>query len=414
MKRFICIFVCFPILLTGCWNRREPKNLSLISSVLYDRSDDGTYKTILEIINPEAEGGPVGGGGEKSPIITVEGEGISIPEAIRMTSQSLERSLFAGQTLVRFFTEKLAKHDIMSVQDYFFRDPLTDEKPYVVVVKGDNPEKIFECKLGLSENLGNYIDGLKVSQHNFITRSVFVDTLTFIKDYFNEGKQPVAGVVEITEEVQSEKNDNKSAGGSDDGNEKSGNTKGSEKRYKLIYTGLAAFKDKKLVGYMDDMEASCYNILTNNFGNGVINLSEDGGGNLNTVRIASAKTDINPSLKDDKLSFDINIRCSNTLTQVSDKYDISKSEPLKELETLFNKTLKEHIGSTIEKAQKAFKSDIFGFGIAVHSKYPKEWKDMKTNWDNAFSLAEVNVSVQSKITRSGQLKKPLLLKEDAS
>jgi spore germination protein KC len=408
MKRLICILICFPLLLAGCWNRREPKNLSLISSALYDLSDDGTYKTILEIINPEAEGGPAGTGDGKSPIITVKGEGGSVPEAIRMTSLSLERSLFAGQTLVRFFTEKFAKNDIISVQDYFCRDPLTDENPFVVVVKGDNPEKIYECKLGLSDNLGNYIDGLKESQHNFISRSVFVDTLTFIKDYLNEGKQPVAGSVEITEEEkQSEKNDNKGTGG---GQEKSEGSKDAEKEYKLIYSGLAAFKDKKLVGFMDDKEAGCYNILINNFGNGVVNLDAEGGG-LDIVRIAAVKTEVIPVFNGDDLSFDINIRIKTTLTQATDKYDISKPKSLAKISERFNKKMKKIVTSTIEKAQKEFKSDIFGFGTVVHNKHPKKWKELRKNWDDVFTQVKINVSVKSEIRRSGQLKQPLLVKE---
>ncbi len=409
MKRIICLMICLLLFLSGCWNRREPKNLSLISSALYDLKDDGIYKATLEVINPEAEGGPAGGGGNKSPVVTVTGEGNSLPEAIRHTSMSLERNLFAGQTLLRLFSEKLAKTDLVTDLDYFFRDPLTDENPLIVVVKGDNPDRIFTCKLGLSENLGNYIDNLRVSQHNFISRSVFVDSLTFMKDYLNEGKQPVAGVVEIVEEEAepSAASEDESA----DSAEGSGDSASSieEGKPTLKYSGLAAFKGKKLVGYMDGIEAGCYNILTNNMGNGIVNLND--GGALSVIRIASSKAEILPSFEDEKLKFEVKLRFKNTLIQASEQTDIGKADQLKKTEEQFNRQMEDLFEKVIQKAQTEFQSDIFGFGNAVHRKLPKQWKKLKETWDDTFSAAKVHVTVQSDIERGGQMKEPLLAEE---
>ena len=42
--------------------------------------------------------------------------------------------------------------------------------------------------------------------------------------------------------------------------------------------------------------------------------------------------------------------------------------------------MKETINQTIETVQKQYKSDIFGFGEAIHRSNPKEWKKIKKQW----------------------------------
>lgn len=414
-KRLLVLF-CIPFILqlTGCWSRREPKTLALISSALYDLNEDGIYNITVEIINPEAQGGPQGGGGEKSPTLTVSGEGRSLPEALRKTAGSLERNIFAGQTLAHFYTERYAKKDIIKDQDYFLRDYLTDEKPLVIVVKGDNPELIFNTALGLSNTAGNYIDDLHRTQDNFISTAVFIDTFRFLRDYYMEGKQPVAGVAEIVEDdTQSSGNEGNSdkSGGKASGEGSRGDdsgTSGKDKKYKIKYEGLAAFKDEKLVGYLDGTETRAYKLLTNTVGNSVVSLVDDD--DVTAIRIDKSKASLSASAADKdmkKVKLSAKIKMDISVIQAGEDIDVTSFKDLRATEERLNRKIKDEILRTIKKAQTEFESDIFGFGRAMHANRPGDWRKFRKNWDEVFSGAEISVSVESSINRSGLIKESI-------
>lgn len=398
-KRILCLILCIGISLTlsGCYGREEPKTLAIVLSSLYDIKDDGSYQVTAEIINPAAHGGPSGPASGKNPTITAVSEGKSIPEAVKNVSESLEKTIFSRLNEVRFFSEEFAKKNMVSVMDFFTRDHLTDEYPLIVIIKDEDPKRIYSSMLGLSDTVGDYFESLSIQQPNTISRSVFIDTLEFIKDYYEDGKQPVAGVAELVEceDKPSEKTgaDSQTSQGSED-----------NKKYKIKYEGLAAFKDGKLVGYMDGIETRSYNLIMNKIKSA--NVSIPSGDDFTVITIKNSKSDIKTTIKNDQIAIDVKIKMDMSIIQEGGVIDISKSEPLKEVEDSINKKMKEEITASIKKAQTEFQSDIFGFGKAVHIQHPQKWEEIKESWDDYFAKASINVTVESSADRSGEIKQP--------
>ncbi len=403
MKKGLCVIfsVILSISLSGCWSRREPKTLALTNSSIYDLCDEG-YKITVEVINPAALGGPQESGSGKNPNITVTSTGVSIPEAIRNASESLERTIFAGHHKVRFFTEKFAEDNMVFLMDYLLRDHLTDESPLVVVIRHDKPELIYSSMLGLSETVGDYITSISKTQPSLSSTSVFVKNIDFIRDYYDHGKQPVSGLVDIIEcEFKPSNNTITNYGGAN---------QSSDSNYRIVYRGLAAFKDESLVGYMDEIETRSYNLITNNVKNALVSFpSEDG---QTVVIVTRSRADIKVKVEGDTAVIDVGLNTDLSLIQQSGISDISESGPLKRAEATFNQHLTDNITAAIEKAQKEFESDIFGFGQAMHRQHPKKWREIKENWDDYFAKAAVNVSVKSAINRSGEIKQPFRLEAE--
>lgn len=407
VKRGLCIILCviLSISLSGCWSRKEPKTLALVNSAIYDLGDNGGYQVTIEVINPAAQGSAKEGGSGKSPNITATSSGISLPEAIRNVAESLERIVFGGHNKVRFFSERFAQKNMSSIMDYLLRDHLTDENPLMVIIRHDDPEQVYSCMLGLSETVGDYLDSMSETQPDTTSKSVFVKTLDFIKDYYDEGKQPVAGVVELVE-CESKPSNNASTDSSNA--QGSQNSQGSsDKKYRIVYKGLAAFKDDKLVGYMDEIEARAYNFITGNIGRAVISIVSE---NSETVVIVQdSKAEIKTEIKDDQITVNVKIETQMSIIQENGTIDISKMEPLKSVEAAVNRQLAEEITAAIQKAQTEFQSDIFGFGQSVHKQHPEKWNEIKENWDDYFAKAAINVSVESTVDRSGEIKQPFKL-----
>jgi spore germination protein KC len=398
MKKTLCValIIMLMLLLTGCWSRQEPKTLALVNSVIYDLGIDETYKVTIEVINPSAQGGPQGNSSGKSPNITAMGMGVSIPETIRSLSESLDRAIFGGHNKVRFFSEQFAQNDITLAMDYVLRDPLTDENPLMVVIRNEEPNRIYTCLLGLSDTVGDYLEGISETQPNTMSQAVFINTLDFVKAYYDEGRQPVTGVVELVEcESKPSKNTVTETDGSQ-GDE--------DVEYKIVYKGLAAFKDKKLVGYMDAVETRAYNIVVNNAKKAVVSIVWEESETV--VLTQNPKAEIKTELNDGRATVNIEIKAKLSVLQENGMHDISDPEALKVIEAAFNEQLAGEISAAVQRAQLEFKSDIFGFGQALHRQNPGQWREIKDDWDYHFSKAEVNVSVKSEIDRSGEIKHP--------
>ncbi len=403
---FALLLALLTLLPAGCWDREEPKNLASVNSILYDRLENGQYRVVLEVMNPVSANGSGGSNGnEKNPYSTACGEGPSTREAINNVSRSLEKTVFSGHSKVRFFTERFAREEMLPLLEVLTRDRLMDETPLMIVIKDETPEDIHFSVVGLSDMVGDYFTGLVKQQMYQTSKSVSVTTLDFIKDYYMQGKQPVMGVAELVEE-KSKTTENT---GGEDSQEASGSGEGEggDAPRIILYEGLAAFKDSRLVGYMNGDEARAYNLIVNTVEASFVSIPSGEG--QTTIKIAGSKADIKASLEDDQISFQVNIKTTLRIAGESGDLDISRAEPLKVIEARFNALLRSEVEAAIRRAQTEFQSDIFGFGRQMHIQYPERWPELRENWDDHFSSARIEVAVESSVVRTGQIKKPLAM-----
>jgi hypothetical protein len=159
----------------------------------------------------------------------------------------------------------------------------------VVIIKGEKPEMIYSCTLGISDTVGDYMENLSESQPNVISTSVFVSNLDFIKDYYDDGIQPVAGLAEIVECDEKPSTNEASEQGSQT------SQSSSDKTYKINYEGLAAFKGGQLVGYMNGTETRAYNFITNNIETAPVSIPS--GDDFTVALVKGSNADIKRLLK---------------------------------------------------------------------------------------------------------------------
>ncbi len=401
MKKIITAFFFVLILLTlsGCWSRKEPKTLAIAESGLFDKKENGNYELTTEILNPFAIGSVKTGGSSKNPSFIIKSEGISIPETLRNSTKYLDKSNFGGHAKARLFTERFVKNDMTDLIDFLLRESLGDENPMMFVIKDENPDKIYSSIFGLSDTLGGYLYNISKSQPKILSQGVFIKTLQFIKDYYNDGKQPVMGLIQLIELDPVEMNQDSSSEARNN----------SEKKYKILCDGLAAFKDNTLVGYFNAEEARAYNFITNDMKSTLISLKIDK--DFTVFKINASKTKIKTKSENDQIMIDVNISVDTSIIQEAEPIQIDEAKPLKMIEEIFNKNLEEEISMSVKKAQVEFQSDIFGFGSQFHIDHPKEWKEIKENWDEKFSAAKINITVDSVVNRTGLLKEPFIVEE---
>ena len=114
----------------------------------------------------------------------------------------------------------------------------------------------------------------------------------------------------------------------------------------------------------------------------------------------------------EQMEFDIKVNIKGMLSEQKNAVDLKNSENINQIEESCANTVKSQIEDVIKKAQKTFKTDIFGFGQIIHRQSPKEWKELKDKWKEYYPDAKVNVSVDVKIQRRGMANSSAKWKDD--
>lgn len=393
-KKAVAVFLLIIMLLSfsACWSKSEPKELGIITSIVYDVGKTQKYRIIIEILNPMTSTSQSSAGTSKPSLIKIT-EGMSHAEATRNATETLARRIYGANNKIRFFSEQFAQNHMKEILDFFLRDHLTDERPLMVVVKGNEDAlKLYDAHLGLFKTVGVYAESLLRTRDKKNAYSVLNTTLDFMKDYTSEGKQPVMAVVELVPndaKLPSEKESNPSASGGFD--------------YLIKFEGLAVFKEDKLVGYLDKYQARAYNFLVNEIKYCYIDIPVVGG--LFTVMTNKSKTKIKTSFDKGKVTIDVKVKSPLRISQNQTDLNVSEYKTVKMLENAYNIEMENEIMNAILKVQKEYKSDIFGFGNSFHSQNPKEWKNIKDKWDDEyFANAKIKVSVEADIKSEGEIK----------
>ncbi|MGR5976726.1 Ger(x)C family spore germination C-terminal domain-containing protein [Bacillus paranthracis] len=101
-----------------------------------------------------------------------------------------------------------------------------------------------------------------------------------------------------------------------------------------------------------------------------------------------------------------------TIQENNTNLDLSQPKNITLLEHVLEKQSEKQALQTIKKVQKQYGTDIFGFGEAIHRKYPSEWKGLKKNWSKQFRKVQVSVHTKLTIRRVGLTGPPLQLKKN--
>jgi spore germination protein KC len=83
--------------------------------------------------------------------------------------------------------------------------------------------------------------------------------------------------------------------------------------------------------------------------------------------------------------------------------DLSNPKTMYKLERDVEKHISDHIQNAVRKAQKEFRSDVFGFGKSLYQSNPKMWEKVKDDWNEIFPDLKVKTKVDVKLRRTGKV-----------
>jgi|LSQX01.2.fsa_nt_gb spore germination protein KC len=383
------------LILSGCWNSREINELSISIAIGIDKTERG-YRITQQILNPKAISTKIYT--NETPIILFSEEGENVFSIIRQNTAEFPRKIYNSHVRMVVFGEDMARNGIQDVLDFLLRDHEFRTDFYFAIAKGTTASEVLSILTPLE-----FIPGIRLynsleNSESYLGITQSVDILDLVQCIISDGKNPALPGIEIT---TGEK-------GSDtlDVLTTVSGKKG------LKYIDMGVFKDDKLIGWLSEDESKGFNYIVGNVKNNIEYTHYNEKDQITYEIIDSAKK-ITTSVVNQKPSLLVEIRVKANIGAVDGYFDIMKKENESMVVNLLENRLQEFCESALRKAQTELHSDIFGFGEVIHVKYPKLWKEIKSNWSVEFSRLPVEFDVTVELNKTGEISKSVFTKEES-
>lgn len=322
----------------------------------------------------------------RSPVILYQESGETVYEALQKITKESPRETYTGHLRMLVLGEDLAEEGIAKSIELLSRYWEIRSDFYVAIAKDRTAREVLNVTTTIENIPANQMfNSLKTSEANWAaTRGFTLDEL--IANLTSDGKEAVlTGIlVKGEQEIGSNKQ----------------NVESITPPARIKYDELAVFKKDKLVGWLNARESKGYNDIVNKVKTSVTPISCPKGGKV-TIEIIQMDSKMKGKINKGKPEVDVNIKVKGNVGEVACQINFNDQETIVELEKNTEKHMEETINLTIETLQKQYKSDIFGFGEAIHRSNPKEWKKIKEHWDEKFAEMTANVKVDVKLVDTG-------------
>lgn len=369
-----------PLFLTGCWNNRDLTEINIVSAYGIDRTEDGKVLLTAQVVEPAAiqstsSGKGKGGGTQPKPVFVESYEGETVFEAIRGMLSIVDKRLFLSTAQILILGERLSENNINEVLDYFQRDHEVEYKIDVLVAKGITPKEILEMETDMDSIPAVYIKGTieNTVSRGTVKRTMLID---LVKDMGSSGRQLAIGNV----------------------------TKAGEKEVRT--EGTAVFRDGKLAGWLEPSETRGYLFATGKVKSAIVNIPVDNG--KIAMEIIRSKGKVNVEFENGEPALlTVKVELEANVGEYEGKGKLDSPDSLHKLEELLGEEVKQEIRMALDRTQKDYSSDIFGFGTQLHKYHPQYWKKAKDSWNDTFSKLPADIQVDAKISRTGVIKGPI-------
>ncbi|KSU81940.1 spore germination protein KC [Fictibacillus enclensis] len=393
MKRHVAVFFIMVLslsFLAGCWSKKELNDLAIVSAVALDLDKQGRFIGTFQFVNPgNVTGGFQGGGGGQGNAVSVySAKGDNMDEISRRMSTKVSRNLYYAHANLLVISEELAKKKgILPILDAFDRDPTFRNTATVVISHQAKAADLVKTLTAIDKIPANKMIKMLRFSERVYGGTMNVMIMDVVRDLTDDGKQPVISGL---------------------------NLKGSAETGKTLQNimqttpesapqigGLALFKDGKLTGWLNGSKARGAVWTLNKIKKTEININKKGKKAAIVLEVIRQNTKISATTIDGTAHLMVKVETEGNIGETKVPINLKDPMVIKRLEYGFEGAIEKEIKSAITVAQKK-KTDIFGFGDAVHRSQPETWKRISKNWDeDYFAKANVKIKVDVFVRRTG-------------
>jgi germination protein, Ger(x)C family len=376
-KKKICLLLSLVLLfpLSGCWSYHGLNEITIVSGVGIDFDPSvGNYLLTFEVVDTAQQ--------EQVKSKIVEAQGKTIFDAVRNAKRRLVNKLYWGNTQVVVIGGDLAKQGggVSSVVDWFISDAECRETVCVVVSEEKSACDLLKIN-GLDNSTISYEIKKILDYDKTDTSSVKSMPLYRIYDLL---KSP--GISLALPVFHVAQNEGEGA---------------------VEANGVAVFKGDRMVGSLNAEETKYFLFAVGGVDGGILTLySSDPKKYDISLEISENKTQMSCSGSEagGKIGVRIDTKTKVYLEEAKENTDLSKEETVEKIESRAGEMIEDRIRTIVQKVQKEYDSDIFGFGNLIYKNNPDVWKTVGPQWDKEFQNIDLQVNSEVEILNTAYLK----------
>jgi Ger(x)C family germination protein len=304
--------------------------------------------------------------GARSTLLFKE-QGQNLGEAIQKRQEKMSKKFVQGQERVVLISEEYARYGLKTLIEDRFRNAESNDMAYMAVCKG-KAEDYLKFKVKGYSNSSEYIGGLVEASANY---SFFSDNYKLIDAYVRigaEGRNLMLPYIEITEEG-------------------------------IEITGMAIFKEDKMVVVADEKNSKILNMIQNNTVKGVISLQKSPKVYID-FEGKTGKRKVECNKRGDKYSFNIDLTLTGTIINNEMYVDITKDiNKKKEFEKDMAQSIEKQCVDFIKIMKTDYKTDCIGLGRYAAAKFGRQ---KKIDWNEVVVSSDIKVNVKVKVDLQGR------------
>lgn len=381
------------LMITGCWDRHEVKDLAIVTASGLDLNKDGTLTQSLQIAisSPKDSGQSGGSSKDQKTFFVISAKGKTLSDARQNLQLKIHLKLYYSHRRVIIIGENMARNGLEHVLDSFHREIDMRMRNMVFVAKGIDASKILNIPATLETIPADQSQYLHLQPSGRATTIMDFDTTAS-----SEGIDPIMGALEVVQEPSSDQST-------------ASNAKTPVPRIKLY--GVGIFKKLKLVGYLNDEETRALNWVTGRIRDAYLTTYiPQGHGNV-SVHILMAKHAIHSEIVSRNIRTNVSVQGECELIENGTNLDFSRPENVKLVNDILSSQVKRAIEKCLKETQQRYKSDVFGFGRILHVTHPQEWKQLSPTWSTLYPKVDVSVNTKISVRGTGYANQPLYRNE---
>lgn len=189
------VLLLLPILLSGCWSRRELNDLAIQVAAGIDKVD-GQYRLTSQVVEP-SQAARKAGGSSRAPVTTYSSTGKTLFEAYREMTTFSPRRMYGAHLRMIVIGSSAARDGLSKVLDLFSRDHEFRTDFFIVVAKNTTAENMLKILTPLEKIPANKLyKSLEISQ-KYWAPSVGITLHDLLSDLTSDGKEPVLTAMEL-------------------------------------------------------------------------------------------------------------------------------------------------------------------------------------------------------------------------
>ncbi|GLX66105.1 Ger(x)C family spore germination protein [Paenibacillus glycanilyticus] len=349
------------LLLGGCWDQRQLKNIRMAQTVGVDLL--GENKVRLSVSIPTIKTAIENQGNVVTP--KVSGEGHSVQEAGIQLQKMVSQHMDLRETRVLLVNKAFAEKSLYETLDFFYREAQFPISIFVAITES-SAQDIVEMEVEDRSLISEYLYDLLESneEEGLIPRESPFLILSIMSTPGFDNVLPIIDAMRQNE------------------------------RAKLI--GLALFHGKQMTGRLDSKQSRAFVMLTKHQSYGTMTEQVGPEQSYLTFIYKRAKHRVDITVND-QISADLYITLNCFLVDNPTGKEINKTV-LSDIGRNLEKTMTNHAEAMIRKLQEA-NCDGLGIGLQMKALHNKTWRTL--DWEKEYPTIKIKPHVQVKIKNHG-------------